>query len=111
MLKYILFFVFILTSIHGFSQGLEKNEVPREFLAHKKVAIPSIDKVNTTISMDSLAVRKWTLIGQSYQKLQYLRSNGLISREEFIDLKTHLLAKIQEYQVLLDSKEYIVIDK
>ena len=109
--KLILFLITILISGNCLAQGLVKEEVPREFIAQKKMTVSSntIAVIPKTISTDSLAVEKWNSISQSYEKLQYLRTNGLISRKEFIEFKARLLRRIQEYQVLLNADEFTVI--
>jgi hypothetical protein len=108
--KVITFFSLLFLSGSCLAQGLVKEEVPREFIAPKKVTLKVKSLDPFTISTDSLAVRKWNQIAQSYEKLQYLRTNGLISRKEFIEFKARLLLRIQEYQGLLGSEEYTVID-
>lgn len=103
----LLFFAFALFTLPGFSQGLVKEEAPDQFRIDIAPAIPDNLHVGVLrLSTDSLVTSRWNSVIKSFDKLEYLKRNDLITQQEYLDNKARLTMEIQKIKAIKSPKVF-----
>jgi hypothetical protein len=106
LIKAFLFTFLVIVSVPVIGQGLTKSDLPyyKKPIKKRPQLVVNDEEQDQVISADTIVVKRWKSILYSYERLKYLKDNGLITLKEMEDKEARLLIEIQKLRAIRSPK-------